>query len=114
MSIYPNITEQDFINLAKLAEQQKNQRAINIKNKIFKQTHEKNLAESFEPVIKKLEEVFKKPVLEDKDNRTPNLSTIQNVRRTQSLRDTLSDMKRSIFFKFRNPESRCILGQSPC
>ena len=31
MSIYSNVTEQDFINLRKLAEQQKEQRAIKIK-----------------------------------------------------------------------------------
>ena len=27
MSVYPNLTEQDLVNLAKLAEQKKNQRA---------------------------------------------------------------------------------------
>ena len=36
MSIYFNVTEQDLINLRKLAEQQK--RALKIKNKILKQT----------------------------------------------------------------------------
>ena len=33
MSIYSNITEQDMENLRKLAEQQKNQRALKIKNR---------------------------------------------------------------------------------
>ena len=33
MSIYFNVTERDSINLRKLAEQQKNQRALKIKNK---------------------------------------------------------------------------------
>ena len=32
MSIYPNVTEQDLINLRNLAEQQKNQRARKNKN----------------------------------------------------------------------------------
>ena len=32
MSIHPNVTERDLINLGNLAEQQKNQRAIKIKN----------------------------------------------------------------------------------
>ena len=41
MSIYPNITEQDIVYLAKLAEQKENKRAINYRNKILKQTHEK-------------------------------------------------------------------------
>ena len=31
MSIYPNVSKEDMIELAKLAEQQKNQRAIKIK-----------------------------------------------------------------------------------
>ena len=34
MSIYPNVTEQDLINLRKLAEQRKNQRAEKNKNRI--------------------------------------------------------------------------------
>ena len=51
MSIYSNVTEQDVFNLRKLAEQQKNQRAIKVKNRISKQTHIK-LAESFSPITK--------------------------------------------------------------
>ena len=50
MSIYSNVTEQDLINLPKLAEQQKNQRALKIKNKILKQTLDKKLAESLSPI----------------------------------------------------------------
>ena len=38
MSIYSNITEQDLIKLRKLAEQQKNQPALKIKDKKLKQT----------------------------------------------------------------------------
>ena len=55
MSIYSEVTEQDLIKLGKLAEQQKKQRAIKIKNKILKQTHDKKLAEPFAPIINKLE-----------------------------------------------------------
>ena len=95
---YPNVAEKDMINLAKLAEQQKSQRAEEVKNGSSKQKHDKIIAESFEPVTKKLEEVFKKPGLEGKDNQTPNIPAIQNVRGTQSLRDTLSRMKK--YFKF--------------
>ena len=40
MSIYSNGTEQDLINLRKLAEQQKNQQALKIKNKFLKPTHD--------------------------------------------------------------------------
>ena len=34
MSIYSNVTEQDLLNLRNLAEQQKNQRAEKVKNRI--------------------------------------------------------------------------------
>ena len=35
MSIYPNVTEHDLINIRNLAEQQKNQQALKIENRIF-------------------------------------------------------------------------------
>ena len=56
MSNYPNLSEQDLISLGKLAEQQ-NQRGIKIKNKMLKQTHDKKLAEIFEPIAGKLTKV---------------------------------------------------------
>ena len=59
MSIYSNVTEKDLNNLRKLAEQQKEQRALEIKNRILKQTHDKKLAESLSPITKKLDEVNK-------------------------------------------------------
>ena len=59
MSIYSNVNEQDVINLSKLAEQQKNQRAPKIKNRILKQTHDVKLAESLSPITKKLDETNK-------------------------------------------------------
>ena len=60
MSIYSNVTEQDLDNLRKLAEQQKNQRAEKIKNRILKQTHDVKLAESLPPITKQLKEATKK------------------------------------------------------
>ena len=54
MSIYPNAPEQDLINLRKLAEQQKSQRAPKIENRILKQTHDIKVAESLSPKTKKL------------------------------------------------------------
>ena len=57
MSIYANVTEQDLINLPKLAEKQKNQRAPKIKNRILKRTHDIILAESLSPVTKEIGEV---------------------------------------------------------
>ena len=59
MSIFSNVTEQDLINLRKLAQQQKEQKAEKIKNRILKQTHDVKLAESLSPITKKLEEVNK-------------------------------------------------------
>ena len=59
MSIYSNVTEQDLINLRKLAEQQKNQRAKKNKNRFLKQTHDVKLAESLSPNTIKLDEVNK-------------------------------------------------------
>ena len=59
MSIYSNVTEGDLINLRKLAEQQKEQRAIKIKNRILKQAHDIKLAESLSPITKKLDETTK-------------------------------------------------------
>ena len=97
MSSYRNVTEQDFINLA---EQQKNQRAYKIQNKILKQTHDRDFAEAFTPVTRKLEEVFKKIYSQDEKTQTPTLSSLQVSQikfGTQSLRDTLTLMKRSIF-----------------
>ena len=59
MSIYSNVTEKDLDNLRKLAQQHKEQRAIKIKNRILKQTHDVKLAESLSPITKKLDEVNK-------------------------------------------------------
>ena len=58
MSIYSNVTEQDSKNLRKLAEQQKNHRALKIKSRISKQAHVK-LAEFLSHITKELEEVNK-------------------------------------------------------
>ena len=54
MSIYSNVSEQDLNNLRKMAEKQKNQRALKIKNRILKQTHDMKLAKSLSPKIKKI------------------------------------------------------------
>ena len=59
MSIYSNVTEQDLENLRILAEQEKNERALKIKNRILKQTHDISLAESLSPITKKLDDVKK-------------------------------------------------------
>ena len=75
MSIYSNVTEQDLDNLRKLAHQQKEHRALKIKNRILKQTHDVKLAESLSPITKELKkstkeigEVIKKSNSENENN----------------------------------------------
>ena len=46
MSLYPKVTEQDLINIHKLAEEQRDQRALKIKKRNLKKTHDVKLAES--------------------------------------------------------------------
>ena len=93
MSIYSNVTEQDPINLRKLAEQQKEQRAAKIIIRILIQTHDVKLAESLSPITNKLNEtsknlgdVFKESTQNlgnvIKDNNTPQLA-IENTPTTQ-------------------------------
>ena len=50
---------QDLASLEKLADQQKNEKARKIKKRIFKQTYDKKLAETFEPITKKIDETVK-------------------------------------------------------
>ena len=106
MSIYSNVTEQDLINRRKLAEQQKEQRALNIKNKILKQTHDDKLAESLSPITKKLDEINKttqkslSPITKqlvklDKKSEVTQTPAIENTNISRSLFDTLAFMKTS-------------------
>ena len=60
MSIYPIKTEQDLINIRKLAEQQKDQTALKIQNRILKQTQDISLAESLSTITKKQMKLPKK------------------------------------------------------
>ena len=112
MSIYSNVTEKDLDNLRKLAQQQKEQRALKIKNRILKQTHDKKLAESLSPiterldkvkesteklgdVIKELQPITSQPAIEN----TPTALPIENekiqpgVIYSTSLENTLSNMR---------------------
>ena len=79
MSIFSNVTEQDLINLRNLAEQQKNQRAIKIKNRNLKRTHDIKLAEVLSPIIKRLDEVNESTqklgeVIKESQPETPQLA----------------------------------------
>ena len=121
MSNYSNVSEQDLIKLRKLAEQQKEQRALKIKNRILKQTHDIKSAESLSPITKKLDETSdnSKNVIKEstqnlgnviKENNTPQLAientpqpAIENndgVAYDVQLENTLNNMKDNTgFFK---------------
>ena len=112
MSIYSNVTGEDFINLRKLVEQQKNQRALEIKNRKLKQTHDIKLAESLSPVTQKLHDVIKetfqpseniKPILQFSQSQTPKL-----VSASDELVETFSKMKdsKNIFEVIRDAEGK--------
>ena len=88
MNIYSNVTEQDLNNLRKLAEQQKEQRALKIRKKNLKQTHDKKLAESLSPITKQLDEV-NKSTQESLSPITKKLDTINES--TQKVGDIIKE-----------------------
>ena len=90
MSNYSNKTKQDLINLRKFDEQQKNQRALKIKNRILKQTHDIKLAECLSPLTKKLDEVKETTqkigvVIKESQPETPQLA-IENTPNHQPIK----------------------------
>ena len=121
MSVYPNVTEQDLIELRKLSEQQQEQRALKTKNRILKGAHDVKLAESLSPITKRLDE--KKESTQKlgdviKENNTPQLP-IENTHNAipiqteqiqhgviydTSLEKTINKMKNN--FAFFNREER--------
>ena len=139
MRIYSKVTEQDLINLRKIAQQQKEQRAEKIKNRILKQTHDKKLAESLSPITKRLDlventkgerigDIIKKseqetPAIENTQTQpeTPQLAiantqtpAIENTTVSQSLRDTLAFMKKSKnFFKLEQVGNEVFWNKIP-
>ena len=134
MSIYSNVTEQNLENLHKLADQQKEQRALKNKNRISKETHDVKLAENLSPITKKLTKKLVATIekLGDvikestqnlgnviKDNNTPQLA-IENTPTTHQpiennegvaydveLENTLNKMKENKgFFRTQNDSQR--------
>ena len=119
MSICSYATKQDLNNLRNLVEQQKIQRALKIKNRILKQTHDRKLAESLSAITKKIDEVKRttqKLGAVVKENNTPQL-VIENTHNAlpvekeqiqprvfydKSLENTLNIMK--MFIGFMNIE----------
>ena len=110
MSIYPNVTEEDLASLEKLANQQKNEKARTIKNRVFKQTYDKKLAETFEPVTKKIDQV----VEATKELESPNvvnslvIKTPPGITVSEELAVTLGAMKgnRNVFRIAKNEQGQ--------
>ena len=83
MSFYSKVTEEDLINRRKLAEQQKNQRALKIQNRLLKQTHDVKLAESLWPITIKLDFINDTTeklgvVIKESNLEIDNLKSLQN------------------------------------
>ena len=103
MSIYSNVSKEDLDNLRKLADQQKNERALKIKNRILKQTHDIKLAESLSPITKKLDNINKTaqksltPINERLDTINNNTIKIGDIIRESNssalLKDTLKSLE---------------------
>ena len=107
---FSKVTEQDMINLRKLAEQHNSQRALKIKHRILKQTDDKKLAESLSPITEKIDvinESTKKlgEIVEKGNQQSP---AIENITGTQSLRDILAIMKqgKNFFNLEERPDSK--------
>ena len=113
MSIYSNVTEQDSINLRKLAEQQKEQRAGKIKNRILKETHDKKLAESLSPITARLDKV-KESTQEVVEIIKKSQPAIENTTVSRSLLDTLTQMKgNKNFFKLLEKDGEVFWNKIP-
>ena len=101
MSIFSNVTEKDLDNLRKLADQQQNERALKIKNRILKQTHDIKLAESFSPITRNLDEVKKStqksltPINEKLDTINKNIKESNETIPSNLLKNTIKSMENS-------------------
>ena len=94
MSIYLNVTEKDLDNLRKLAQQQKEQRALKIKNRILKETHDNKLAESLSPLTKRLDLIENNKgekigdLIKKSESELPAIENIQTQPETPAIENT--------------------------
>ena len=92
-----------MINIQKLAEQQKNQRALKGKNRLLEQTHDIKLAESLSPITKKLNEVKETArkigdVVKESQPETPQLA-LENIPSHQPIENNEGVIKDTEFEK---------------
>ena len=100
MSTYSNVTQEDLVNLRKLAEQQKNQRVLEIKNTVLKQTHDVKSAESLSPITKKLDTINKSTqklgdVIKDSNSKIELKSLLNNSKFSNSMRQMIGSLMNS-------------------
>ena len=131
MSFYSNATEEDLIDLRKIAEQQKEQRALKIKHRILKQTYDIKLAEFLNPITKRIDEVKETTekvgdVFKEVQPKTPQLA-FENTPAPQpiennegriyevELENFLKNMEKNIgFFKtYHDPQRGWMLNNYP-
>ena len=118
MSIYFNVTEEDLINLRKLAQQQKEQRAIKIKNRILKQTYNIKLAESLSPITKKLDEVNKStqesltPINEKLDTINESTQNVGDIIKESNSEKELSTLLKGILESLENTNTSLKLNKN--
>ena len=121
MRTYSIVTEQDLINLRKIAEQQKYQRALKFKNRISKQTHDVKLAESFSPITKKLDtnnESTKKLGEDIKESNSENnqeLVPVEIKSQDEDIQTNLGTLpNRSIFIDLMTKTRGSLMSSSDC
>ena len=107
MSVYRKVTKQDLNKLRKLSDQQKEERALKIRKKILRQTHNIKIVDALSPITEKLDEVNKsitesisestKQLVENSEDEDGNTQTphTENTNISRSLLDTLAFMKTS-------------------
>ena len=100
MSIYSNVTEKDLDNLRKLAEQQKEQRATKIKNRILKQTHGVKLAESLSPITERLDTINENTkklgdVIKKSNSKIDLKSILNNPKNSREMQELIGSLMRS-------------------
>ena len=100
MSIYSNVTEKDLEKLRKLAKQQKNEKALEIKNRILKQTHDFKLAENLSPKTKKLDTINESTkeigkVIQETNSKVDKKALPNSSKFSNSMRQTIGSLMNS-------------------
>ena len=103
MSIYSSVTEKDLDNLRKLAQQQKEERALKIQNRILKHTHDVKLAESLSPITKELKKSTKKisEVIKESNSENENnqeIVPVENELEDENIQTNLRALPNSSMF----------------